>query len=97
MDTFLKISDICGAQISVDDILDCRRIGKKNNQDKNRPVLVKLASNEKKRSLFVRLGAWRKFQENRDPEDVASNKPLINIDHDMTQDQRKDRKSFLDE
>lgn len=98
MDTFLEISEICGAQISVADILDCRRIGRNNNQDKNRPVLIKMASNEKKRSLFLKLGAWRKYQEeNRGPEDVASNKPLINIDHDMTQDQRKDRKFFLEE
>lgn len=99
IDTFLEISEICGAHISVADILNCQRIGQKNtNQEKNRPVLVKLAPEEKKRGLFLRLGAWRKLQEeNRGPKDVASNKPLINIDHDMTQEQRKDRKSFLEE
>lgn len=97
--TFMKIVNICGVCIQEQDILDCRRLGKISmDKSKHRPVLIKLASEEKKRNLFVRLSEWRKFQqENRIPEDIVANKPLINIDHDMTQEQRKDRRSYVDE
>lgn len=96
---FLEIAKICGAAISEGDVLDCRRIGKKGNEEgKTRPVLIKLSSEEKKRQLFLRLGAWRKYQEdNRGPEDVIANKPFINLTHDMTQDQRTEKKSLLEE
>lgn len=96
---FLDIAKICGANISEEDILNCQRIGKKNLEEgKTRPVLIKLSTSEKKRRLFLRLGNWRKYQEeNRGPEDIAANKPFINIAHDMTQGQRKERKSLLEE
>lgn len=62
-------------------------IGKKTLEEgKTRPVLIKLSTSEKKRQLFLRLGNWRKYQEeNRGPEDIAANKAFINIAHDMTQ------------
>ncbi|KAK3883894.1 hypothetical protein Pcinc_011797 [Petrolisthes cinctipes] len=97
--TFMQIVNICGAPIQEQDVLDCRRLGQTvSDKNKHRPVLIKLVSEEKKRNLFVRLGAWRKYQqEHRGPEDITAGKPLINIDHDMTQEQRKDRRSLVEE
>lgn len=96
---FLEIAKICGTNISEEDVLDCRRIGKKSNDEGEiRPVLIKLSSEEKKRQLFLRLGTWRKYQEeNRGPQDATANKPFINLAHDMTQDQRSEKKSILEE
>lgn len=95
---FLDIVKICDVAISEGDILDCHRIGKRSDDNKCRPVLVKLSSNEKKRKLFFRLGKFKQHQEeNRGPEENANNKPFINISHDMTQDQRKEKKSILAE
>ncbi|KAK3891113.1 hypothetical protein Pcinc_004989 [Petrolisthes cinctipes] len=97
--TFMQIVNICGAPIQEQDVLDCRRLGQTvTDKNKHRPVLIKLVSEEKKRNLFVRLGAWRKYQqEHRGPEEITAGKPLINTDHDMTQEQRKDRRSLVEE
>ena len=61
--------------------------------DKTRPILVKINSEDKKKRLFETLGRWREVMLNeRDPNDKTQ---LPSIEHDLTVEQRRERKEMV--
>jgi len=90
---FIDISKICQGEISPNEIEEVRRLGKPDKKD--RPLLVKLRDEMKKKLLFRNLRLWREHQhQERGPDNKT---PFIEVAHDMTQDQRKERKEKLEE
>ena len=59
-----------------------------------RPLKVKLSSVEKKRELFRNLGKWRAKLEQDSDRDPTEKLPQI--DHDLTKEQREERKALVD-
>ena len=94
-DAFIEITKTCEVAFNPCDVTDIFCLGKKVDTNKPRPVLIKLSDIEKKKQLFKRLDLFRKHKmEERNPADES---PLISISHDLTQDQRSERKALIDE
>ena len=61
-------------------------------QPKTAPILVTLSREELKTQLFKKLGRWRdRVKNERDPNDKA---PLPAVEHDLTVDQRRERRAL---
>ena len=89
---FMNIVEVCGVNIGDEDVVLVKRLGKPG-ENKLRPVLITLSSEDKKRKLFKNLGIWRSEVLNeRDPNDDT---PLLAIDHDYTIEQRKEKNTML--
>ncbi len=83
-----EIGKICQASIKKDDVTMARRLGKKTDGGKPRPLLITLSSDEKKKALFVNL---KKLQ-------TAPDKyKKISVRHDLTPKQQEDEKALREE
>ena len=83
------MTELCGLKevIGTDNIAELKRIGEPGAHagDKTRPILVKINSEDKKKTL----GRWREVMLNeRDPNDKT---PFPSIKHDRTGEQRNER------
>ena len=90
---FLNIVKDCGLEdkITESDVLECSRIGKKKVNELQ-PLKVVLTSVDMKKVLFRNLGKWRaKLDMDRDP-----NERLPQVDHDLTREQREERKTLVE-
>ena len=88
----MNIVEVCGVNIGDEDVVLVKRLGKPG-ENKLRPVLITLSSEDKKRKLFKNLGIWRsEVMKERDPNDET---PLPSIDHDYTIEQRKEKNTML--
>ena len=95
-DKFFDITKICEVPFSPKDVVDTFRLGKKyDTAEKSRPVLVKLAEEEKKKQLFKKLDLFRKHQN--DEKTPGDESPGIQVAHDMSQEQRKEKKVLFEE
>ena len=93
---FLDITETCETAFKREDVVKATRLGKKNDDvDKPRPLLLRLTDEQKKRKLFKNLHLWRAYQQQEKAEDDDS--PFITVAHDMSQEQRSERKALLDE
>ena len=83
-----EIGKICQANIKKDDITGSRRLGKKNDGGKPRPLLITLINEEKKKALFINL---KKLQ-------TAPDKyKKISVRHDLTPKQQENEKALREE
>ena len=85
-DYFLDMAELCGLKevIGTDDIVEVKRISEPGAHagDKNRPILFKINSEDKKKRLFKNLGRLSEVMLNgRDPIDKT---PFPSIEHDLT-------------
>ncbi len=83
-----EVGKICQANIKKDDITKAKRLGKKNNGGKPRPLLITINNEEKKTALFTNL---KKLQSA--PEKYKK----ISVQHDLTPKQRADEKALREE
>ena len=92
---FLELCTICEAAITPDDVDDVRRLGA-DTAPKPRPLRVTLVADdaeEKKKQLFKNLSKLRDYlRRENGGEDPA--KP-VTIAHDMSQEQRSEKKKML--
>ena len=94
--SFLDITEICETTFERADVTQAIRLGKKfTEEDKPRPLLLKLSDEQKKKLLFKKLELWRKHQEHERME--GDDSPLIIVAHDMSQEQRIEKKAMLQE
>ena len=98
MDSFFDITRVCEVEFTPDDVESLIRLGKKPvSSAKPRPVLVRLVNEQKKKQFFKHLPKWRKHQED-EQHGVDDDKQLfINVAHDMSLEQREERKLLLQE
>ena len=92
---FLEIVATCGLhnEILSDDVLECKRLGAKKD-GVIQPLKVVLSDVEKKKALFRKLGMWRaKLEADKDHD---PNEKFPHIDHDLTREQRAERKNLVD-
>ena len=94
-DQFLEIVQGCelSSKILSEDIISITRLGQKKD-GQIQPLKIKLSSVDKKRELLRNLYKWRRSLEsdrNRDP-----NEKMPQIDHDLTREQREERKSLVE-
>ena len=99
VDLFLEVVDVCGlkTEVSRTDVISVKRMRRNEGQANEtiQPVIVELASEEKKHKLLKKLSIWREVQRNeRDPNDAS---PWKNIDHDYTKEQREEKKLLLED
>ena len=93
---FLNMAEMCGLKevIGTNDIVEVKRIGEPGAHagDQTRPILVKINSEDKKKRLFKNLRRGREVMLNeRDRHDKT---PFPSIEHDLTVEQRKERKKW---
>ena len=95
------IFSICEVPLADDDIVSLDRRGKKpaSASERPRPLIIKMAANEKKKKLLTSLEKFRAHQLSQRPAgDDGSREdqhPMVRVDHDMTQAQRELRKELL--
>ncbi len=82
-----EISKICQATIKKDEMIKAKRLGKKSN-DKPRPLLIELVSDEKKRALFQNLSKLQHA-----PDKYKS----VSVQNDLTPKQRENEKKLREE
>ena len=97
MENVLNMAEMCGLKevIGTDDIVEVKRIGEPGAHagDKTKPILVKINSEDNTKRLFKNLGRWREVMLNeRDPTDKT---PFPWIEHDLTVEERKERKEMV--
>ena len=94
---FLNMAELCGLKefIVEDDIVEVKRIGEPeaHTGDKTRTVLVRINSEDRGKRLFKNLGRSCEVMLNeRDPNNKT---PCPSIEHDMTVEQRNERKEMV--
>ena len=95
IDQFMEIVDGCGisGSITAEDVVECKRLGAKKD-NVIQPLKIVLSSVEKKRELFRNLGKWRaKLLADKDRDPLEK---LPHVDHDLTKEQRIERKSLVE-
>ena len=94
-DLFLDIVSSCDLSSSIahEDVIECVRLGPER-ENQIRPLKVKLSSVDKKRLLFRNLGKWRAKLQRDNERDPLEKTPQI--DHDLTKEQREERKSLVE-
>ena len=79
--------------ITAENVVECKRIGAKKD-NVIQPLKIVLSSVEKKKELFRNLGKWRaKLLADKDRDPLAK---LPHVDHDLTKEQRMERKSLVE-
>ena len=92
---FLELTTICGVALTPDDVDDVRRLGS-DTATKPRPLRVTIKADdaeEKKKKIFKNLEKLREFQRRENGGDDPA-KP-ITVTHDMSQEQRAEKKKML--
>ena len=95
---YTEVAATCEVAFTPEDLDDCVRVGKLEESEKSRPILIKFTEQgmRKKKMLFKNLNKFRIHQRsNRGPADA--NKPLMTVTDDLTDDQREERKLLLAE
>ncbi len=83
-----EITKICSATIKKDDMLRAIRLGKKPNEDKPRPLLIEVSSDDKKKALFKNLSKLQNA-----PEKYQA----VSVQNDLTKKQREQEKNLREE
>ncbi len=83
-----EITKICSATIKKDDMLKAKRLGKIPDDDKPRPLLIEVSSDEKKRALFKNLS---KLQ------NAPDKYKTVSVRNDLTKKQREQEKTLREE
>ncbi len=82
-----EITKICNATIKKDDMVKVKRLGKKS-EDKPRPLLIEVSSDDKKAALFKNLS---KLQ------DAPDKYRSVSVRNDLTKRQREQEKNLREE
>ncbi len=83
-----ELSKICQATIKKDEMIKAKRLGKRPDSDKPRPLLIELINDEKKKALFKNLSKLQKA-----PEKYKA----ISVQNDLTQKQREQEKHLREQ
>lgn len=83
-----ELAKICKESWKKDDILSAIRLGKKQNDNKPRPLLIKMINEDKKKALFKNLKLLQTA-----PEKYRN----VSVQNDLTTKQREEDKKLRDE